>query len=286
MQSANPSPALIKQKTELSVRKQCELLRMNRSSVYYHAHAPTEEDRLQKEQLMSRLDYWHTKLCGIGSRKLVVLLRQEGYAVGRKLVRRLMQEMGLRAIYPKENLSKRNFREALVPYLLRNRQIKFPNEVWSIDITYIKLHDSHMYLTAIIDWYSRKIMGWKLSDTLDTAPILTVVLETVEKHGAPAILNSDQGCQFTSNEYKALLKQLHIRQSMDGRSRWADNIMIERWFRSLKTEEIYLNEYHSPKDLRQAIDRYVTDYNTVRPHEALQYQTPEAAYASCFRTAA
>ena len=286
MQSANPSPALIKQKTELSVRKQCELLRMNRSSVYYHAHAPTEEDRLQKEQLMSRLDYWHTKLCGIGSRKLVVLLRQEGYAVGRKLVRRLMQEMGLRAIYPKENLSKRNFREALVPYLLRDRQIKFPNEVWSIDITYIKLHDSHMYLTAIIDWYSRKIMGWKLSDTLDTAPILTVVLETVEKHGAPAILNSDQGCQFTSNEYKALLKQLHIRQSMDGRSRWADNIMIERWFRSLKTEEIYLNEYHSPKDLRQAIDRYVTDYNTVRPHEALQYQTPEAAYASCFRTAA
>ena len=286
MQSANPSPALIKQKTELSVRKQCELLRMNRSSVYYHAHAPTEEDRLQKEQLMSRLDYWHTKLCGIGSRKLVVLLRQEGYAVGRKLVRRLMQEMGLRAIYPKENLSKRNFREALVPYLLRDRQIKFPNEVWSIDITYIKLHDSHMYLTAIIDWYSRKIMGWKLSDTLDTAPILTVVLETVEKHGAPAILNSDQGCQFTSNEYKALLKQLHIRQSMDGRSRWADNIMIERWFRSLKTEEIYLNEYHSPKDLRQAIDRYVTDYNTVRPHEALRYQTPEAAYASCFRTAA
>ena len=286
MQSANPSPALIKQKTELSVRKQCELLRMNRSSVYYHAHAPTEEDRLQKEQLMSRLDYWHTKLCGIGSRKLVVLLRQEGYAVGRKLVRRLMQEMGLRAIYPKENLSKRNFREALVPYLLRDRKIKFPNEVWSIDITYIKLHDSHMYLTAIIDWYSRKIMGWKLSDTLDTAPILTVVLETVEKHGAPAILNSDQGCQFTSNEYKALLKQLHIRQSMDGRSRWADNIMIERWFRSLKTEEIYLNEYHSPKDLRRAIDRYVTDYNTVRPHEALQYQTPEAAYASCFRTAA
>lgn len=286
MQSANPSPALIKQKNELSVRKQCELLRMNRSSVYYHAHAPTEEDRLQKEQLMSRLDYWHTKLCGIGSRKLVVLLRQEGYAVGRKLVRRLMQEMGLHAIYPKENLSKRNFKEALVPYLLRDRQIKFSNEVWSIDITYIKLHDSHMYLTAIIDWYSRKIMGWKLSDTLDTAPILTVVLETVEKHGAPAILNSDQGCQFTSNEYKALLKQLHIRQSMDGRSRWADNIMIERWFRSLKTEEIYLNEYHSPKDLRRAIDRYVTDYNTVRPHEALQYQTPEAAYASCFRTAA
>lgn len=235
---------------------------------------------------MSRLDYWHTKLCGIGSRKLVVLLRQEGFAVGRKLVRRLMQEMGLRAIYPKENLSKRNFKEAIVPYLLRNRQIQFSNEVWSIDITYIKLHDSHMYLTAIIDWYSRKIMGWKLSDTLDTAPVLATVQEAVEKHGAPAILNSDQGCQFTSIEYKALLKQLHIRQSMDGRSRWADNIMIERWFRSVKTEELYLNEYHSPKDLRQAIGRYVTDYNTVRPHEALQYQTPEAAYASCFRTAA
>ena len=231
---------------------------------------------------MARLDWWHTKLCGIGSRKLVVLLRQEGYKVGRKLVRRLMQEMGLYTVYPKENLSKRNFKEAIVPYLLRNRQIQFSNEVWSVDITYVKLQKRHMYLTAIIDWHSRKIMGWELSDTLSTAPVLTAIRRAVEKYGTPAIINSDQGSQFTSNEYKGLLKELQIRQSMDGKSRWADNIMIERWFRSLKTEEIYLNEYHSPRELRQALERYVTDYNSVRPHEAIGYKTPDEVFASCF----
>lgn len=234
---------------------------------------------------MGRLDFYHTKFPSAGSRKLVVFLRQEGYEIGRKLVRRLMAEMGLYTIYPKENLSKRNFKEAIVPYLLRNRQISFPNEVWSIDITYIKLFDTHMYLTAIIDWYSRKIMGWKLSDTLCTEPVLEVVQEAVNKFGTPAIINSDQGAQFTSDDYKTLLKRLHIRQSMDGRSRWADNIMIERWFRSLKTEEIYINEYHSPRELKQALECYITRYNTERPHEALGYKTPEAVFNTCFLAA-
>ena len=232
---------------------------------------------------MGRLDYHHTQHPSFGSRKLVVLLRQEGYDIGRKLVRRLMQEMGLYTIYPKENLSKRNFKEAIVPYLLRNRQIQFPNEVWSIDITYIKLYDTHMYLTAIIDWFSRKLMGWKLSDTLGTESVLAAVQEAVEKHGVPGIINSDQGSQFTSTEYKALLKKLQIRQSMDGKSRWADNIMIERWFRSLKTDLIYINEFHSPRDLRQAIEKYVQDYNTVRPHQSLGNVTPEVMYQSCFQ---
>ena len=125
-------------------------------------------------------------------------------------------------------------------------------------------------------------MGWELSDTLSTAPVLTAIRRAVEKYGTPAIINSDQGSQFTSNEYKGLLKELQIRQSMDGKSRWADNIMIERWFRSLKTEEIYLNEYHSPRELRQALERYVTDYNSVRPHEAIGYKTPDEVFASCF----
>lgn len=268
------------------MRKQCDLLKLNRSKVYYEPKAPTEEARQRKEELMARLDWWHTKLCGIGTRKLVVLLRKEGYEVGRKLVRRLMQEMGLYTVYPKENLSKRNFKEAIVPYLLRNRQIQFPNEVWSVDITYIKLHKHHMYLTAIIDWYSRKIMGWELSDTLSTAPVLTAVRTATEKYGTPAIINSDQGSQFTSREYKALLKEMQIRQSMDGKSRWADNIMIERWFRSVKTEEIYLNEYHSPRELRQALEKYVTEYNAIRPHEAIGYETPDEVFASCFHPAA
>lgn len=270
----------------MSVRRQCELLHINRSTLYRNPKESTESERQYREELMARLDYWHTKLWGAGSRKLAVLLRQDGYPVGRKLVRHLMQEMGIYTVYPKANLSKRNFKESIVPYLLRNRQIQFSNEVWSIDITYIKMNNSHMYLTAIIDWNSRKIMGWKLSDTLETEPVLSAVREAVNKYGTPAIINSDQGSQFTSKEYKQLLKELHIRQSMDGRARWADNIMIERWFRSLKTEEIYVNEYHTPKELRQALERYVTEYNTIRPHETLDYQTPEAVYAACFRTVA
>lgn len=250
--------------------------------MYYTAKEKSEVEHQRRENLMGWLDYFHTEFPSAGSRKLVALIRQKGYEIGRKLVRRLMAEMGLYAIYPKENLSKRNFKEAIVPYLLRNRQVSFPNEVWSIDITFIKLFNTHMYLTAIIDWYSRKIMGWKLSDTLCTEPVLETVQNAVDKYGTPAIINSDQGSQFTSAEYKALLKKLHIRQSMDGRSRWADNIMIERWFRSLKTEEIYINEYRSPRELKQALERYITQYNSERPHEALDYRTPDAVFATCF----
>ncbi len=227
---------------------------------------------------MRRIDDWHTKFPYFGSRKIAVKLREEGYNVGRKTVRRLMQKMGIYAIYPKTNLSKRNFKESIVPYLLRNYPVNFPNQVWSIDITYIPMPKGHMYLTAIIDWYSRKIVGHYLSDTLDTDSVIHAVKKAVETHGIPAILNSDQGCQFTSNEYKSLLVKLHIRQSMDGKSRWADNIMIERWFRSLKTEQIYPNEYHSPRELRQLINEYVDAYNKERPHEALGYKVPDAVY--------
>lgn len=264
------------------MRRQCELLGITRSTVYYEAKQPDEASLRMKEKVMSRIDYWHTALPCMGTRKLAVKLRTEGYAVGRKLVRTYMQEMGIHAVYPKPNLSKRNFKEAIVPYLLRNKVISFPNQAWSIDITYIKMQHGHMYLTAIIDWFSRKIMGWELSDTLETAPVLDAVRTAVERFGTPAILNSDQGSQFTDKDYKALLKSLSIRQSMDGKSRWADNIMIERWFRSLKTELIYVNEFHSPKELRQAIRQYVNDYNTLRPHEALDYETPEDAYLACF----
>lgn len=152
------------------------------------------------ERVMARLDYWHTTLPAIGSRKLAVQLQSEGLPVGRKLVRRLMQEMGLRAVYPKPNMSKRNFQEGIVPYLLRNKEVSFPNQVWSIDITYIKLNRGHMYLTAIIDWFSRKIMGWELSDTLDTRSVLETVKNAVERYGTPAILNSDYAEEKTMPE--------------------------------------------------------------------------------------
>lgn len=264
------------------MRWQCELLHINHSTVYAPPSKPSEEKRLLREAMMARLDYWHTTLPSMGNRKLTVKLREEGYPVGRKLVRRLMQEMGSWAIYPKANLSKRNFQETIVPYLLRNKTISFPNQVWSIDITYIKLHRSHMYLTAIIDWYSRKIVGWNLSDTLGVQPVLEAVRSAVYSFGAPAIPNSDQDSQFTSGEYKQLLKDLHVRQSMDGKSRWADNIMIERWFRSLKTELSYVNEFTSHRQLRQGIRSYVEDYNSLRLHEALDYATPDAVYHASF----
>lgn len=268
--------------SELSVRRQCELLGVTRSMVYHAPKALDEDAMRQKETIMARIDYWHTVMPFLGTRKIAAKLREEGYAAGRKLVRGYMREMGIHAVYPKPNLSKRNFKEATVPYLLRNKVVSFPNQVWSIDITYIRMHHGHMYLTAIIDWYSRKIVGWNLSDTLDTQSAIAAVQGAVETHGTPAILNSDQGCQFTSEAYKNLLKEFHIRQSMDGKSRWADNIMIERWFRSLKTELIYINEFSAPKSLRIAIREYIHDYNTLRPHEALEYATPEEIYRSSF----
>lgn len=238
-----------------------------------------------KEQLMARIDYHHTRQPYLGSRKISKILKDEGFDAGRKLVRSLMAEMGIRAICPKPNLSKRDYKAGIVPYLLRNAVISFPNQAWSVDITYIKMAHSHMYLTAIIDWFSRKIVGWSLSDTLDTAPVIEAVKSAVKAEGIPAIINSDQGVQFTSDDYKILLKSLGIRQSMDGKSRWADNIMIERWFRSLKTEEIYVNEYNSPRELRRAIGSYIEKYNNERPHQALEYRTPQTAFDSCFKVA-
>lgn len=255
---------------------------MTRSKVYYTPKEPDAEAIERKERIMALIDYWHTENPAWGTRKIRVLLCGEGYIVTRKTVQKYMREMAIYPIYPKENTSKRNYKEGILPYLLRNYDVQFPNQVWSIDITYIKMKRSHMYLTAIIDWYSRKIVGWKLSDTLETSSVLTTVREAVEHNGVPAIINSDQGSQFTSEDYKALLKSLHIRQSMDGKSRWADNIMIERWFRSLKTEKIYIEEYSTERELRSCIRDYVNQYNNVRPHEALDYATPVSVYDAVF----
>ena len=278
----NPSPDLIQKTSDLSVRRQCELLGMTRSKVYYTPKAPDEEAIERKERIMALIDYWHTENPAWGARKIRVLLRNEGYFVTRKTVTKYMREMAIYPIYPGPNTSKRNYKEGILPYLLRGYVPQFPNQVWSIDITYIKMKRRHMYLTAIIDWYSRMIVGWKLSDTLETAPVLDVVREAVERHGVPAIINSDQGSQFTSDDYKELLKSLHIRQSMDGKSRWADNIMIERWFRSLKTEKIYIEEYTTERELRVCIAAFINQYNNVRPHESLDNATPSSVFAASF----
>ena len=270
----------------MSVRRQCELLGVSRSTVYYAPKGLTEEERILKEAIMARIDYWHTELPSMGSRKLVVKLRDDGYQVGRKLVRSYMREMGIYAVYPKPNLSRNDGKEGIVPYLLRYKTALFPNQYWSIDITYIKMYRHHMYLIAIIDWYSRKIVGWELADTLEVYHVLKAVRDAVEKYGIPAIINSDQGSQFTSTEYRALLKEFHITQSMDGRKRWADNIMIERWFRTLKQELIYICEFHTPIELRRAIAEYINKYNTIRPHQALENKTPDDVYFAAFVQAA
>ena len=216
------SQKLIQKRDDLSVRRQCSLLGINRATLYYKGKEPDEAARLFRERVMARIDYWHTRMPAIGSRKIAVLLWKEGLDVGRKMIRNCMAEMGISAIYPKANLSKRNFKQAIVPYLLRNCQITRPNQAWSVDITYIKMVHSHMFLTAVIDWYSRKIVGWYLSDTLDTDSVIIAVRNAISTHGTPEILNSDQGCQFTSDEYKAFLKEQGIRQSMDGKA-WTAN---------------------------------------------------------------
>ena len=266
----------------MTIERQCALLGINRSTYYYKALEISESARQTEELRKARLDYWHTKMPYLGARKLRDKLNGDGIAIGRKLVRRYMEEMGICAVYPKPNLSKPSKEHRKFPYLLRNMHIFLPNQVWAVDITYIKMSHGHMFLTAIIDWYSRYIVGWELSDTLETAPVLSAVQRAVDTCGVPAVINSDQGCQFTSDEYIEYLNSLKIRQSMDSKGRWIDNVIIERWFRSLKTEDIYINEYLSPRALRSGIASYIYDYNFLRPHQSLGYDTPHMTYISKF----
>ena len=257
---------------------------ISRTGVYYKPKTPTAEQVEREELIKSRLDWWHTRLCYLGVRGLRRKLAKEDHlTVGRKLVKRYMDEMGIYAVYPKPNLSRRGKEHKVFPYLLRNKTIFLPNQVWALDITYIRMGKKHMYLTAIIDWYSRYIVGWALSDTLDTAPVLDAVKTAVAEYGTPAIINSDQGSQFTSNEYVDFLRENQIRQSMDGKERWVDNVIIERWFRSLKCDNIYINEYSTPRDLRRGIAAYVNEYNCERPHSEHGGDYPAEVY---FRIAA
>ena len=276
---------MVSKDEELTVKRQCELLEVNRSSVYYEQKKPDEAAIEREENIKKRLDYWHTKHCWMGSRKLAVKLRSDDgiEGVGRHLVRRYMREMGIFAVHPKPNLSKPGKEHKKFPYLLRKMNIWLPNQVWAIDITYIPMKHGHMYLTAIIDWHSRYIVGCALSDTLETAPVLEAVKKAMHMYGKPAIINSDQGSQFTSDDYIELLRSHGIRQSMDGKARWVDNVRIERWFRSLKTEHIYITEHTTPRGLRQGVKEYVKEYNYERPHQSLGYQRPYQVYSRIFK---
>ena len=258
---------------ELSASVGASLLDINRTSIYYKG-SPVSDDELACKEI---IDHLHTDNPTWGARQMSAQLKTRGYRVGRRKARRYMNEMDIHPIYPKMNLSKHMQQAKVCPYLLRNAVIDKPNQVGSIDITYIPIKHGFLYLTAVIDWYSRCIVGWEVDDTLDTRMVLNA-LNKAFKIAKPQILNSDQGCQFTSQQYIDFVKENGIRQSMDGKSRWADNIMIERWFRSFKYEEAYLTQYNNIKEARAAIKRYVHTYNFERYHSALDYHTPAKYY--------
>lgn len=250
-----------------------ELLNVNRTSVYYEQKAPSEIEILVKH----KIDEMHTENPSWGSRQLSKQLKKLGFFIGRLKTRKYMTEMGIDAIYPKANLSKRNQAHKIYPYLLRNLDINRVNQVWAIDITYIRLRRGFVYLTAIIDWYTRCVVGWELNDTLETRMVKTA-LNKAFAISQPEILNSDQGSQFTSSDYVELVQKKNIKISMDGKGRWADNIMIERWFRTLKCEEVYLKDYENLREARREIGAFIHKYNFVRLHSSLDYETPADMY--------
>jgi len=258
----------------VSLAVQCQLLRLSRSTWYERASAPSALN----VELMRRLDEEYTAHPFYGSRRMTAVLRRSGYAVNRKRVRRLMQQMGLAAIYPKPALSRPDPDHRLYPYLLRGVTVTGPDHVWSTDITYIRLLRGFVYLAAILDWYSRKVLAWRLSNTLETRFCLDCLDEAL-RWGQPSIFNSDQGAQFTSTAFTDRLAQVGIRISMDGRGRAHDNIFVERLWRSVKYEEVYPNGYGTLDDAHHGLHRYFEFYNHQRPHQALGYRTPAEVYA-------
>ena len=258
---------------ELPVSTGAKLLGINRISVYYGG-IPVSEEELECKSI---IDHLHTDNPTWGARQISAQLKLRGYQVGRRKAGRYMREMDITPIYPKMNLSKRMKQAKVCPYLLRNAVIDRPDQTWSIDITYIPMKHGFLYLTAIIDWYGRCIVGWDVDDTLDTTMVINACKKAF-KVAKPLIINSDQGSQFTSDKYIDFIRNSGIRQSMDGKSRWADNIMIERWFRSFKYEEAYLTEYANLKEAREAIGRYIYTYNFERCHQSIGNKRPAEVY--------
>jgi putative transposase len=253
--------------------RQCELLALPRSSYYYHS----QRDDTYNLKVMNLIDEQFTRTPFYGVERMTAWLKRQGEAVNCKRVRRLMRVMGLEAIYPKPRLSLSNQAHKLYPYLLRNLTIDHPDQVWCADITYIRMLHGFVYLVAVMDWYSRYVLSWKLSTSLDTAFCLSALEKALEA-SQPEIFNTDQGSQFTSREFTGRLKKDDIRISMDGRGRVFDNIFVERLWRSVKYEEVYLHSYQTVSEARRGLARYFLFYNTDRLHESLGYQTPYEIY--------
>lgn len=258
---------------EISVRRQCELLGVNRAGLYYQPLGESEENL----HLMRLLDEQYTKTPFYGSRKMVKWLREKGFEVNRKRVSRLMEVMGLEAVYPKPGLSRPAEGHRIYPYLLRGVEVERVNQVWSTDITYIRMAQGFVYVVAVMDWFSRYVISWSLSLTMELE-FCVEALKRALRRGRPEIFNSDQGSQFTSEKFTRELTAREIAISMDGRDRCMDNIFIERLWRSLKYEEVYLKNYASVIEAREGIQRYFRFYNEERLHQSLAYKTPLALY--------
>ena len=258
----------------LSVSRQCQVLGLPRSTAYYQP-VPVSADELT---LMRRIDELHLETPCAGSRTLRTFLRKEGHRLGRQRIRRLMRKMGLEAIYRKPNLSRRHAAHPIYPYLLRHLNINRPNQVWATDITYIPMRRGFVYLVAIMDWYSRRVLAWRLSNTLSTDFCIEALEEAIVRYGAPEIFNTDQGSQFTSAEFTTVLKTHGIRISMDGKGCWRDNVFVERLWRTVKYEEVYLKAYDTVSVAKTSLAAYLNFYNSRRPHQSLDDETPDAIY--------
>src|SRR5271154_6695160 len=259
---------------ELALIRQAKLLKLSRSSVYYRPRPASPADLA----IMRRIDELHLDYPFAGSRMLRDLLRGEGIAIGRQRVATMMKRMGIEAIYRRPNTSKPAPGHKIYPYLLRGLAVERPNQVWAMDITYIPMARGFVYLAAVIDWHTRRVLSWRLSITMEVDFCLEAVEEALARHGKPEIFNTDQGSQFTSQPFTGLLIDNAIAISMDGKGSWRDNVFIERLWRSVKYEEVYLRAYDSVPEARACLGRYLAFYNGKRPHSSLGARTPDQAY--------
>lgn len=265
---------MIDPKSQLSIRQQAGVLGISRGSVYYQPRPPSDVDL----KLMHRIDKLHIELPFAGSRMLQGLLMQEGFKVGRLHIATLMKRMGITALYRKPNTSKPAPGHKIYPYLLRHLPVTRPNQVWAMDITYIPMARGFIYLAAVVDWFTRRVLAWRVSITLEADFCIEAVEEALTRHGAPEIFNTDQGSQFTSSEFTKVLADRKIKISMDGKGAWRDNVFVERLWRTIKYEEVYLRAYANVPEARASLARYIGFYNSRRPHSSLDGKTPDQVY--------
>lgn len=267
---------------DLSVTRQAELLDLSRSSVYYEPVVLSEYDL----SLMREIDELHLNHPFAGSRMLTKLLRVAGFEVGRKHVRTLMRRMGVEALYRRPRTTQRHPAHRIYPYLLRDLTIERPNQVWALDISYIPMQRGFVYLVAVMDWATRRILSWRLSNTMTVDFCVEALESAIDQYGAPEIVNTDQGSQFTSDEFVETVVAAGSRISMDGKGAWRDNVFIERFWRTIKYEEVYLRAYDNPTDARHYMGRYIEFYNSQRPHSSLDDRTPDDVYFTPLEKAA